>query len=62
MGPAVVHCSAWCSSLRIASSGADMDPMCPSTDKAYTLKSTSRSTGLFGGLVDFSSPWRNPTM
>ena len=43
---AVVHCSAWTSSLRVASSGADMDP---STDKAYILKFNKA----FGGLVDF---------
>ena len=48
-GPAVVHCKAWASSLRVASSGADMDPEYPSTDKAYTSKSHSLSTRL---LVD----------
>ena len=42
----MVHCSAWDSSLRVASPGADMDSMYPSTDEAQTLKSTSRSTGL----------------
>ena len=46
-GPAVVHSKAWASSLRVASSGADMDPTNPSTDKAYILKSLSRSTRLF---------------
>ena len=59
-GPAVVHCNAWASSFRVASSGADMDPEYPSTDKAYTSKSHSLSTRLlvdafFGSLNDFSA-------
>ena len=33
-GPAVVHCRAWDSSSSVASSGADIDPMYPSTDSA----------------------------
>ena len=45
-GPAAVHCEAWASSLRVASSGAEMDPVYPSTDKVYILKSLSRSARL----------------
>ena len=38
---AVVHSKAWASSLRVASSGADMDPKYPSADNAYILKSVA---------------------
>ena len=55
-GLAVVHCKAWASSLRVASSRADMGPMYPSTDKAYILKSHSLSTRpLVDSLIFFCS-------
>ena len=56
-GPAVVHCKAWASSLRVDSSGADMDPTYPSTDKAYILKSQSRSTRLSVDKFIFLALW-----
>ena len=53
-GPAVVLCEAWASSLRVASFGADMNPIYPSTDKAYILKSHNLSSRL---LVDSLIFW-----
>ena len=58
-GPAVVHCSAWASSLRVASSGADLDPMYPSADKAQQFEvDQSLDWAFFGSLVDFPSSLR----
>ena len=37
--PAAVHCMEWASSLWVASSGADIDPICTNTKRAYILKS-----------------------
>ena len=58
-GPAVVHCSAWASSLRVAPLGADMDRIYPSTDKANILKPVSRTTRLLEVPLTLRVLWMN---
>ena len=52
-GPAVVHCKAWASALRVAWSGADMDPMFPENRKGKDLEVAQSFGQAFGRGVDF---------